>query len=55
MNIDISKNKLNSSNNKQDDTVAADFNGAAIIDDQGVEVPITEDMVQTACDELGDS
>jgi len=55
MNIDMSKNKPNSSNDRQDDTVAPDFHGAAIIDDQGVEVPITEDMVQTACNELGDS
>ncbi|MDB4322045.1 hypothetical protein N9975_00350 [bacterium] len=50
----MSKNRPNSSDDKQEDTVAADFNGAAIIDEQGVEVPITEDMVQTACDELGD-
>ena len=32
-----------------------DFNGAAIIDENGVEIPITEEMVQTACDELDDS
>ncbi|MDG1165530.1 MAG: hypothetical protein P8P26_07325 [Porticoccaceae bacterium] len=31
------------------------FNGAAIIDEQGAEIPITEDMVQNACDELDDS
>lgn len=32
-----------------------DFNGAAIIDDQGAEIPITEEMVQDACEELSDS
>ena len=26
-----------------------DFHGAAIVDQHGQEVPITEDMVQTAC------
>ena len=31
------------------------FNGAAIIDEHGKEIPITEEMVQTACDELEDS
>ncbi|MDA9566030.1 hypothetical protein N9R55_03045 [Porticoccaceae bacterium] len=31
------------------------FNGAAIINEQGKEIPITEEMVQTACDELEDS
>jgi len=51
----MSNNKPNISKEKEDDTAVPDFNGAAIIDDQGVEVPITEDMVQTACDELGDS
>ncbi len=29
-----------------------DFHGAAIIDDSGREVPITEDMVQNACQSL---
>lgn len=29
------------------------FNGAAIIDEEGNEVPITEDMIQSACEELG--
>jgi hypothetical protein len=33
----------------------ANFNGAAIINEQGKEIPITEEMVQTACDELEDS
>ena len=31
------------------------FNGAAIINEKGKEIPITEEMVQTACDELEDS
>lgn len=29
----------------------ADFHGAAIIDENGKEVPITETMVQQACEE----
>lgn len=29
-----------------------DFNGAALIDAQGREIPITEDMVQQACAHL---
>lgn len=29
-----------------------DFHGAAIIDDSGNEIPITEEMIQHACDEL---
>jgi hypothetical protein len=29
-----------------------DFNGAAIIDENGVEIPITEDMIKNACDQL---
>ena len=31
---------------------APDFHGAAIIDEDGNEVPITEDMVKKACDKL---
>lgn len=30
------------------------FNGAAIIDDDGNEIPITEEMIKSACDELED-
>ncbi|MGB0669837.1 MAG: PA1571 family protein [Porticoccaceae bacterium] len=30
----------------------ADFNGAAVINEQGEEIPITEEMVQDACDQL---
>ena len=29
-----------------------DFNGAAVIDEQGREVPITEAMIQQACETL---
>ena len=29
-----------------------DFHGAAVVDQHGQEVPITEDMVQTACTNL---
>ena len=32
-----------------DNQTTADFNGAAILDQNGQEVPITEDMVQSAC------
>lgn len=53
MDIDTNKAKPKSPSDKRGDIAAPDFNGAAIIDEQGVEVPITEDMVRTACDELG--
>lgn len=33
----------------------AEFNGAAIIDEQGNEVPITEEMVQSACKRLSNA
>ena len=29
-----------------------DFNGAAMINELGEEIPITEEMVQDACDQL---
>ena len=32
-----------------------DFHGAAIINEQGKEVPITEDMVKRACEKLDKS
>jgi hypothetical protein len=32
-----------------------DFNGAAIIDGNGVEIPITEEMIKNACDQLDNS
>lgn len=28
------------------------FHGAALLDDQGREIPITEEMIMQACDEL---
>ena len=44
--------------NKQKDTqsneTATDFHGAALIDDDGNETPITEDMVQEACTNIVD-
>jgi hypothetical protein len=43
--------------NKEQETLPEqpNFNGAAIINEQGEEVPITEEMVQTACEELEDT
>jgi len=36
-----------------DDTAQeTDFNGAALIDENGNEIPITEEMIQNACEEL---
>lgn len=43
--------KENSEQNMQDDSTV-DFHGAAIIDNEGHEVPITEEMVKQACEEL---
>ena len=40
---------LNSESNKAQ---ATDFHGAALIDEDGNEIPITEDMVQDACHTL---
>lgn len=52
-------------NNNQDDArevvvvwerpeaTEVDFHGAAIIDERGQEIPITEDMIQRAFQELG--
>jgi len=34
------------------ETQAIDFHGAAIIDDNGREIPITEEMIQQACEDL---
>ena len=34
------------------ETANPGFNGAAIIDEHGNEVPITEEMIQAACNEL---
>jgi len=43
--------KGNSEQNMQNDSTV-DFHGAAIIDNEGREVPITEEMVKQACEEL---
>lgn len=32
------------------ETIPVDFHGASIIDDNGEEIPITENMVRKACD-----
>ncbi len=40
----------NQQHNETEDPV--DFHGAAIIDSEGHEVPITEEMVKKACDKL---
>jgi len=37
--------------NNQKET-APDFHGAAIIDDEGHEIPITDEMVKGACEDL---
>ena len=46
-------------NNKQkqtnDDVQAPDFHGAALIDEDGNEIPITESMVKEACSEQRES
>lgn len=39
-------------NQKQQSESDADFHGAAIIDKDGQEVAITEDMVKSACNKL---
>lgn len=41
--------KQKDSNAKEQDP---DFHGAALIDEDGNEIPITEDMVQEACSDL---
>ncbi len=42
-------------NQEQDSSPAQpNFNGAAIIDENGNETPITEEMIKSACDELED-
>ncbi len=47
MNTDMN-NKQTNDNKKDHDP---DFHGAALIDEEGNEIPITEDMVQDACSE----
>ncbi len=38
-----------------DDNQEVDFHGAAVIDENGREIPITEEMIQKACAELDES
>lgn len=42
-------------NNRQSHANSADFHGAAIIDANGREVPITEEMIREACDKLAEA
>ena len=41
--------------NRQSHANSADFHGAAIIDANGREVPITEDMIREACEKLAEA
>ncbi|MEY1662237.1 PA1571 family protein [Isoalcanivorax beigongshangi] len=43
---------MNTSIRTQNSAGNQDFHGAALIDAQGREIPITEEMVQRACDRL---
>ncbi len=51
----MAKNTQSISAEQLTEAAATDFNGAAIIDENGVEVAITEEMVQNACDQLDSS
>lgn len=42
-------NMNNKEKTKDSNEQATDFHGAALIDEDGNEIPITEDMVQEAC------
>lgn len=55
-------NNKSEKTDKADDTAAEDitsqeidFHGATVIDEDGKETPITEEMVQRACSELEES
>lgn len=39
----------------EEQTQDIDFHGAALIDENGEEIPITEEMIQNACDKLDSS
>lgn len=41
--------------NRHSHANSADFHGAAIIDANGREVPITEDMIREACEKLANA
>ena len=43
---------MSTGNEKTTDNLEQDFHGAAIISEDGKELPITEDMVQDACHKL---
>ena len=57
--VEISLPKFYIAMNKQKDIEknepATDFHGAALIDEDGNEIPITEDMVQDACHEAAEN
>lgn len=44
------KEKEGSGDSGEDQQI--DFHGAAILDENGEEIPITEDMIQEACEKL---
>ena len=50
--IERSTNAHQKDNNSANLVTDRDFHGAAIIDENGNEIPITEDMIQDACREL---
>lgn len=41
--------------NKASEQASIDFHGAAFIDQQGHEIPITEEMIQLACQQVQQS
>lgn len=45
---------LSSKKNKQPNNYCIDFHGAAVIDQDGQEIAITEEMVAEACSQLMD-
>lgn len=49
------QNQVQTQAKKKPEDTRADFHGAAIIDNEGHEVPITEKMVKQACDKLEDN
>ena len=48
-------NSDNQDKNTETKNTDTDFHGAAIIDENGQEIPITEEMVQKACEKLDKS
>lgn len=41
--------------NTEETSQEVDFHGAAVIDEKGREIPITEEMIQKACEELDEA